>query len=100
MNGTLEIVGFVLVGIGALACAVFFFDYLRTAQFRLPYARLILVLNGAIAGVLSITLLRRVGVISLGSTSWTILQLLLFVVIDSALIYQIVLLYRARRDSE
>ncbi len=93
--GLLEWIFRVLKFIGAVSSAVFVVDYLRTVNLQSSYARVVLLLNFAISSVLWISILRDILPGGLWRAS---IILLLFALVDIALISQIFLLHKSRRD--
>lgn len=84
-----------LYGVGMLACVGFVLDYIRTADLRNTYTRQLLILNGALFLVFLIVLLAGLGVLAVTNVLYAV-YISAFLVVDSALIYQWVLLRRAR----
>lgn len=85
--------------LGMFACLGFVADYLRTADLRSPFTRQMLALNGALMGVLFLVLLTNLEIISPGLTLYLV-YVGLFLAVDAALIYQWVLLRKARHREE
>lgn len=89
----------ILLIIGAVGSLIFVVDYLRSANLQLSYTRLMITLNAAISGILWIAVLRRFDIIA-ETASWNYIRLVLFIIVDIAIWYQLVLLRRMRGASK
>lgn len=87
-----------ILAIGAVGSFTFVVDYLRTADLDLPYTRLVVTLNLAISGILSIATLSRLGFLEV-SPFVTWVQIVLLLIVDVTIWYQLVLLRRIRSAS-
>lgn len=83
-----------IIGVGAFAATWFVIDYLRTANLRSFFAKTLLLLNGGIAIVLWLAVIRRMFEVN---GWWTVLSLIAFTTVDLMLIMQVYLLRKTRK---
>jgi len=91
----LLVVRIILLLGAALGSTIFVLDYLRTVNLKNPHARLVIVLNAAIAAIVWPALFRAMGFVLW--EAWLYLTIVSFVIVDICLWYQLVLLGRARK---
>jgi hypothetical protein len=96
----MTIVALVLLTIGVVAPLWFVMDYLRTANFKQPFAIQVIALNVSLAGVFFVNLMQILGLMIFTEFFWIWLQFAFFAVVNIALISQIFLLRKARKSGK